>query len=268
MELRPAQAAFALGWLLRFGMSGSKENAFFDFFVKGEDEDWSLVALVIHGALIHVIQGDGNDGADLGRYFRRKHVDFQTLVGVDAAVDALRRTLVPHHDAPRVLQHQRLMQWDKPEILPPHRPFPGLRTADMQDVQKVTSATLAMHEEEVGAPNSDADIDALMRSSYQKVKEGRVWIVDSDDGENIVFKASISLPNTTVAQMEGIWTAPAMRGKGLATHCLKDLCQRLFEYYPVLSLSVAIDNHPARHVYEKLGFVDGVDWQTVYLDDF
>lgn len=268
MELRPAQAAFAIGWLMRFGMSGAKENAFFDFFVKEADGEWLLVALVVHGALIHVMHGDEKQGADLGRHFRRKHASFQTLVGVDAAIEGLTRELAPQGEDPRVLQHQRLMLWSKPDVLPPHVPFGPLRSARLDDLTKVTNATLAMHEEEVGAPNSESDIDALMRSSYQKVKEGRVWIVDSDDGSNIVFKASISLPTDVVAQVEGIWTAPALRGKGLATRCLQDICHQLFQRYAHLSLSVAVDNHTARRLYAKLGFVDSVDWRTVYLDDY
>lgn len=266
MAERPAPSAFLLGWLERFGMSGTRHNAFFDVYVRGPHGHWSLVALVVHNALVSIVHGDEEDGAKLAALLKRKEQEIQTVVGPDKAVDGFVRTLMPVDFVPRVLQRQTLMQMKRPKTpIPLAGAAYPLRSAGDDDISQVITASLEMHEEEVQSPNTDDDVDALMRSSYQKVREGRVWVLMDPNGA-LIFKASTSLANDLIAQIEGVWTHPEARGRGIATRCMAQLCNELFEAYNVLSLTVATDNHPAMRVYEKLGFEKVAAWCTAYLD--
>lgn len=264
----PAPSAFLLGWLHRFGMSGTRHNAFFDVYVIGPHGDWRLVALVVPGALIAIAHGGAEEGAELGAHLRASGAEFQTVVGPEAAVEGVVEALMPRDFVPRVAQAQRLMarhRDDAPIVVGPEAAGLALRTAVHADLEKLGDASLAMHEEEVGKPNSASDVDALLRATHQKVREGRVWVL-TDDNEDLLFKASSSLPTLQVTQIEGVWTRPDARGRGLAHGCLQRICEELFVGYSVLALTVGAENHAALRLYERLHFCEVMPWRTVYLD--
>lgn len=249
-------------------MSGTRQNAFFDVYVIGPHGDWSMVALVVHGALVSMVEGGYEQGAALGTYLRAKNQDIQTVVGPMEAVRGVVERLMPQGFEPRVLQDQQVMAMAVSHLQPSavEGGDLGLRQAIMEDIPKLTVAALAMHEEEIGVSNTEADMDALMRSTFQKVREGRAWLLADPQGE-VIFKASISLPNPYVAQIEGVWTHPQARGRGIAFRCMEQLCAELAQNYELLSLTVGAQNLPAVRLYERLGF-EAVDaWRTVYLDE-
>lgn len=257
-----------MGWLHRFGMSGTRHNAFFDVYVVGAHGDWRLVALVVHGALIVIAHGGEEEGAELGAHLRATGAEFQTVVGPAPAVDGLIQALMPIGFVPRVAQSQRLMarrREDAPIVVAAEAADLALRPATDADISKLATAALLMHEEEIGKPNSESDVDALLRATYQKVREGRAWVLMDDDGE-VLFKASTSLPTHLVTQIEGVWTRPDARGRGLATGCLQHICAELFVRYPILALTVGAEALGAIRLYERLHFSDVAPWQTVYLD--
>lgn len=268
MMARPAQCAFCLGWLDRFGMSGSKENRFFDFVVIGAGDDWELVALIVHGALLCVMKGDELTAKRLGLFLSKRSAVFQTLVGPDIPVTILSEALNTDFNPPRVDQSQVLMQRKRADA-PVHtlNTDDRFRKASLKDLALVVDATLRMHEEEIGVPNTDRDVDSLIRSTYQKLQEGRIWICEGVHAGQLDFKASISLPTDAVAQIEGVWTNPERRGKGVARRCLHSMCGELEQTYPMLSLTVGAANEHAIRLYRALGFEEIQPWRTVYLDD-
>ena len=61
--------------------------------------------------------------------------------------------------------------------------------------------------------------------------------------------------------------APALRGNGIATRGMYDLCDLLFERgFPRVTLYVNRTNLPARRVYQKVGFRYHADYQTVFVE--
>lgn len=268
MEARPAQCAFCLGWLDRFGMSGTKANRFFDFVVAGSKGEWTLVALAVHGALLCVMEADEPSTRRLGVFFNRRRETFQTLVGPDRPIEILTETFHNSVIPPRVVQPQVLMARHRSDdYAHPATLEPSFRRAAMSDLAIVVDATLSMHAEEIGVPNTDQDIEALIRSTYQKLQEGRVWLCESAIAGKIDFKASIALPTASVSQIEGVWTEPSQRGRGVARRCLRLMCEELHETVPMLALTVGAENHAALRVYAGLGFETVCAWRTVYLDD-
>lgn len=269
MEARPAQCAFALGWLDRFGMSGTRANSFFDFLVAGPHGAWSSVALVVHGALLCVLEGERASAHRLGSFLARRRATFQTLIGPDEASEILTGYLCAPGREPRVVQRQWLMIKHRPSVheLAVDRFSGRFRHATMQDLPFVLEGTLAMHEEETGVANTDHDIEALIGSTFQKIQESRVWMLSEVDSSKVLFKASIALPTPIVAQIEGVWTAPNARGQGFAGACLRAMCIELFERCPALSLTVGMSNEPALRLYRALGFETVAPWRTVYIED-
>ncbi len=70
----------------------------------------------------------------------------------------------------------------------------------------------------------------------------------------IVSVAGVHLVTPKIAQLGNIITDEAYRNRGFATACTNRLAADLASKGRIISLFVRVDNAPAIHVYEKLGF--------------
>jgi predicted GNAT family acetyltransferase len=92
-----------------------------------------------------------------------------------------------------------------------------------------------------------------------------VWF---DDHQRLIFKADVSAQSRYGAQISGVYTAPAMRGQGLGTRAMIDVCEALFRRgIPRVTLYVNQDNHAAHRVYDKVGFQHHCAYQTVFVQE-
>ena len=67
----------------------------------------------------------------------------------------------------------------------------------------------------------------------------------------------------TGAQVGGVFTRPAFRGRGFSTACVADLCKRVLNEVDLVALSVEKENLASRRVYQKIGFEKIDDWMIV-----
>ncbi|NCQ33633.1 GNAT family N-acetyltransferase, partial [bacterium] len=64
----------------------------------------------------------------------------------------------------------------------------------------------------------------------------------------------------------GVYTPPLVRGQGIATRAMVDMCDALFKRgFPRIVLYVNDDNVAARRVYEKVGFTFHCPYETVFI---
>jgi predicted GNAT family acetyltransferase len=134
-------------------------------------------------------------------------------------------------------------------------PDPLVRPARKDEMDLVLPAAVAMFTEEVGVSPLDADDGGLAYQSRvaETVGSGRCF-ARIEDGR-VVFKAEIGAVTPGVCQLQGVWTAPDRRGRGLATAGLATVLRHaLTEVAPVVSLYVNDYNRPALAVYRRLGF--------------
>lgn len=83
-------------------------------------------------------------------------------------------------------------------------------------------------------------------------KAGPYYCVKHDG--KIVSVAGVHLVTPQIAQLGNIVTDEAYRDRGFATACTNSLVADLASKGRIISLFVKVDNAPAIHVYEKLGF--------------
>jgi predicted GNAT family acetyltransferase len=80
----------------------------------------------------------------------------------------------------------------------------------------------------------------------------------------VVFKAELAVVTRHTTQVQGVWTAPEWRGRGLATAgvatVVRDALRRVA---PTVSLYVNDYNHAARLVYARCGFREVGTFATV-----
>jgi uncharacterized protein len=175
-----------------------------------------------------------------------------TIVGSAAVVAPLWDLLAPHWGPARDHRpDQPLMAIDGPPAVAPE---PRVRPVRPAELDLLMPAAVAMFTEEVGVSPLRVDGGAGYRARVAElVRSGQslAWI---EDGE-VVFKAEIGAVSRAACQVQGVWVAPALRGRGIGTAGTAAVVEYARTVLaPVVSLYVNGFNHPARAAYRRVGF--------------
>ena len=137
---------------------------------------------------------------------------------------------------------------------PPVPPDPHVRLVRDRELNVLYPAAVAMYTEEVGvSPTLDGG-DRAYRDRVADLVRGRRTYARFVDGR-VIFKAELAAVTRHTAQVQGVWTAPEWRGRGIATRALAAVVRdALRRVAPTVSLYVNDYNHAARRVYARCGF--------------
>lgn len=184
---------------------------------------------------------------------RRQGRRCSSIVGPARDVLGLWHLLAPAWGPARdVRDDQPLLAIDSPPALAGD---PAVRLVRPGELDLLFPAAVAMFTEEVGiSPLAGgagaayrARLAELIRSerSYARIEDGRV-----------LFKAEVGAVSTAACQIQGVWVAPDVRGRGLgAAGTAAVVADALDRLAPVVSLYVNSYNIAARRAYERVGFV-------------
>lgn len=147
-------------------------------------------------------------------------------------------------------------------------PDPKVRPARLDDAGIVSPAAVAMFTEEVGydptayGPGYVSRVYELCRSGHTFLRTG----IGPDGNTRVEFKADIGALWNGVAQIQGVWTAPDLRGQGIATSAMAAVVDQIRKTIaPTISLYVNSYNHGALRVYDKVGFTQVGEYASVLL---
>jgi predicted GNAT family acetyltransferase len=178
-----------------------------------------------------------------------------SIVGPAAPTADLWSHLAPHWGPARDIRtHQPLMTT---RVLPPDiAPDPLVRRVRRNEMDVIMPACVAMFTEEVGVSPMAGDGGLLYQARVAElVSTGRAF-ARIEDGE-VVFKAEIGAVTRHTCQIQGVWVAPAHRGRGLSESGMAAVLHyALRDVAPVASLYVNDFNAPARAAYHRVGFTE------------
>jgi predicted GNAT family acetyltransferase len=139
---------------------------------------------------------------------------------------------------------------------------PLMRRVREDEIDVLVPACVAMFTEEVGvSPYEGGGAEIYRARITELVRQGRAF-ARIEDGR-VVTKAEIGAVGDGVCQVQGVWTDPALRGRGLGLSAMAGVVHLAREIAPVVSLYVNDFNHVARHVYERVGFRETGSFATV-----
>ena len=140
---------------------------------------------------------------------------------------------------------------------------PAVRLVRPDEIDLLFPAAVAMYTEEVGVSPTADDGERSYRDRVGELVRARRAYARVIDGE-VVFKAELAVVTRHTAQIQGVWTAPEWRGRGLGpgriAGVVRDALRRVA---PSVSLYVNDYNTPARKVYERCGFQQVGTFATV-----
>jgi len=184
-----------------------------------------------------------------------------TIVGPAASVGPLWDLLAPHWGPARDHRpRQPLLAIDGPPAVIPE---PRVRPVRLDELETLLPAAVAMFTEEVGVSPLRVDGGAGYRARVtQLVRAGQslAWI----EGGEVMFKAEIGAVSRAACQVQGVWVAPAFRGRGIGaagTAAVVEYARAVIA--PVVSLYVNDFNVSARAAYRRVGFRDVGQYASV-----
>lgn len=190
----------------------------------------------------------------------RRHRGERMIIGEREAVRSFWQRVRNWHQQPRIVRdRQFVMSVDRATL----RRFESsvevrhARPNEWQEVAKA-SAGLIQQELEYDPRGASADFNANVREMIER----DMWWVGKSDGR-LCFFCNIGPWCHNTAQLQGIWTPPELRRRGLATASFSAICDRLLERSPTLSLYVNDFNRDAIALYERAGYRHVADFQTM-----
>lgn len=186
---------------------------------------------------------------DLGRWR-----NFIAMVGPTDEVlplwEALRARWGDPYARTRVVRpRQLLMARGTPSTAAVH---PGLRRAGRDVFESYFAAAAAMYREEL--LEDPLETNPLGYRTYIRslIERERAYAVVAD-GE-VVFKADLGAVSDSVAQVQGVWVRPDLRGQGLATSGMAGVTDDIVAGGRIASLYVNDFNAPAVAAYRRCGY--------------
>ena len=147
-------------------------------------------------------------------------------------------------------------------------PDPRVRPATIDDAGLVTPAAIAMFTEEVGYDPTTYGPGYISRV-YELCRQGHTFLrtgIGPDGKVRVEFKADIGALWGGVAQIQGVWTAPDLRGQGIGTAAMSSVVEHVrSRIAPTVSLYVNSYNHAALRMYDRVGFRQVGEFATVLL---
>lgn len=225
------------------------------FIVLGDDD---IVAVAYCGRPI-VLAGDPDAVEPLAAHLTL-HRSSRMIVGPRDTVRAFWRLVGERLGEPRLVrERQPVMMVDRGRLRAGDATV-SVRRAQMSDWPAVADGSASMIRQELEFdPRRDS---ASFDSGVRRTIEAKRWWVGLSDGR-FCFFCNVGPWSEQTAQLQGIWTPPELRGRGLATASLAAICDRLLEVTPTLSLYVNDFNTDAIALYNRVGFEHVGDFQTI-----
>ncbi len=201
--------------------------------VRGQAVGWMvdgrLEALVLCGANVVPVGLDERSATALADHVTSRRAASSSVFGSLADVELLWDRLKPLWGPAR---DERLDQWS---MVTSTRPStlgltldPRVRPARPQELDAVYPAGAAMFTEEIGYPPYSGSPAHYRAGFAQLIAQERTFVVT--EGTEVVFKADVGSVALGVAQVQGVWTHPRWRGRGLATGAMAGVVEHLLEH--------------------------------------
>ena len=140
-----------------------------------------------------------------------------------------------------------------------------VRPAVLDELEILLPACVAMFTEEVGVSPLAGGNAGGYRARVAELIRGNRALVRLENGQ-VIFKAEIGVVGPGATQVQGVWVAPAFRGRGLAAPAMAAVIEHSRRFFgPVVSLYVNDFNTSARKAYARIGMTAVGTFATVLL---
>jgi predicted GNAT family acetyltransferase len=234
--------------------------------VWGFERDGRLAAVCWAGAnVVPVCHPDDDDALDaFAAAAQRQGRRCSSIVGAAGAVLGMWQRLESAWGPARDVRP------DQPSFVIDSEPWvmpdAAVRVARPDELDLLLPASIQMFVEEVGYSPTVAGPGAYESRVRTLLEEGRTFvrIEEGPAGPEVIFKADLGAVSRQVAQVQGVWVTPRLRGRRISEHGMAAVVQQTVgRVAPVASLYVNSYNAPAMASYRRVGFREVGRYATV-----
>jgi uncharacterized protein len=182
------------------------------------------------------------------------------VFGPRAQAEAFSGALAAHGRATQAVREFYWYVCEQPRL--PLREL-RLQQANLDHLEMVEEAQAQMFVEATGSDPRARDAEGFRRRVRERIEKGRTWV--RVEGGEVVFKAELQSITPEAIYLEGIWTHPGHRGRGIAKACVAELTHRRLRRQQAICLVVEPGEKAAQHIYRQAGFEHCGDYQARYL---
>ena len=211
----------------------------------------AVTGIVYYGAQLVIAADDGATVDEIAAETRR-HRGLRSFVGPKPEVDALWQRVRTWHPQPVIVRAEQPVYALVPGALREAAFDADVRRARPEEAELVAEHSGAMILGELGYDPrvNRGSFNAAVRRS---IAHGTWWVWVA--GGDLRFQANVGPRTAATAQLQGVWTPPAQRGRGYAKLALTAIARHLLATEATLSLYVNDFNRAAIALYESVGFV-------------
>jgi predicted GNAT family acetyltransferase len=256
LSARPLHTVFMMGLIRDNGLLSPKNRGSF-YGSRSSSGQLEAVALIGHATVVEAHTEHSLIGfARVARNCRNTHL----IRGEQESIKTFWTYYAGAGSNPRSMSCEHMFVLREP---PAQVDETDLRTATMDDLEKIVAVNSSMALEEGGSSPLQRDPSGFRKRTARRIEQSRVWVLT--EGTRLVFKADVVSSTPEVTYLEGIYVHPEERRKGHAVRCLTKLSSLLMTETQSLCLTVNDRNKQARALYEKLGFQFHSNYETIYL---
>jgi uncharacterized protein len=242
-----------ISYLIRFDLSSATRHR---IYVLRKDEAVCGVAYFSRQVVLACEPSDAPSFAAEAR----KHLGERMIVGPRASIEAYWEAVRTWHAEPRLVRDRQFVMALQRTHMKPFERSVTVRHARADEWTSVADNSAQMI-------HAELDYDPRGRSTAfsanirRMIEEGLWWVGESLG--RLCFFCNVGPWCPKTAQLQGIWTPPEYRGRGLASAALAGICDQLLRQTPELSLYVNDFNVPAIALYRRIGFETVSEFQTL-----
>lgn len=241
------------------GGHGLFKHSFSD--VLGYFDDGHLKSAILLGANVVPINTSSVARQEFARVLSRQGRRCSSIVGQSEEVLDLWRMLEGAWGVAREERtNQPMLAMNTNSLI---QSDPEVRYATKSDLDIVMPACIDMFTGEVGVSPVAHGAGHAYRNRIADLISQRRSLVKVVNNE-VIFKAEVGAVGQGVAQVQGVWVKPELRGQGLAAPAMAAVVNKVrTDIAPHVSLYVNDFNAPALATYRKVGFTQVDTFATV-----
>lgn len=192
----------------------------------------------------------------------RRHPRLRSFVGPKACIDRLWEQVRSWHRAPVLARANQPIYALVPAALVGGADL-DVRQATLADAESVIENSAEMMLGELGY---DPRVNRVSFGTgvRRAISSGQWWVYI--EGGELRFQLNVGARTKATAQLQGVWTPPALRKRGYASAALAQIAARLLLVHPTVSLYVNDFNRDAIALYERVGFVCVGEMSTLLFE--
>ena len=222
----------------------------------GAFEGGELVGVVAHYEMGSLVSRAGAHALELARrVLAQTGRPCSAFVGPEPEVDALCEALAPADLAWGIEGRELLFELPLAQLRAPAMDSGQARPAELDDLDTLAAWSVDYALETLGSTRSEAMLARERELMRGNIEAGRTWVLEAD-GERLAM-TSFNAQIPEAVQVGGVWTPPALRGRGYASQVVAaHLAHARDQGATTAILFTQVENAPAIAVYRKLGFVE------------